>query len=147
MTTLSAVTSTLCWLKLIVTGARTVSRLCSVLAVPPAELTIEGMLPVIPFHRVVLDDPAFAPAEGGEFKLHTRWIETEFNNTIPCTPVHPVAWTPTRTSAPPWWLRSTVNAFGGVLPDLGGGVSSAQPQRPRPVSRLDVARQRVAAMS
>ena len=38
---------------------------------------------VIPFHRVVLDDPAFAPAEGGEFKVHTRWIETEFNNTIP----------------------------------------------------------------
>ena len=38
---------------------------------------------VIPFHRVVLDDPAFAPAEGDEFKVHTRWIETEFNNTIP----------------------------------------------------------------
>ena len=48
-----------------------------------AELTIEGMPTVIPFHRVILDDPAFAPAEGGEFKVHTRWIETEFNNTIP----------------------------------------------------------------
>lgn len=48
-----------------------------------AELSIEGMPTVIPFHRVVLDDPAFAPAEGGEFKVHTRWIETEFNNTIP----------------------------------------------------------------
>lgn len=48
-----------------------------------AELTIEGMPTVVPFHRVVLDDPAFAPAEGGEFKVHTRWIETEFNNTIP----------------------------------------------------------------
>lgn len=48
-----------------------------------AELNIEGMPTVIPFHRVVLEDPAFVPAEGEEFKVHTRWIETEFNNTIP----------------------------------------------------------------
>lgn len=68
--------------KLIVTGAdreQALQRARRALA----ELTIEGMPTVIPFHRVVLDDPAFAPAEGGEFKVHTRWIETEFNNTIP----------------------------------------------------------------
>ena len=46
-------------------------------------LSIEGMPTVIPFHRVVLEDPAFVPAEGEDFKVHTRWIETEFNNTIP----------------------------------------------------------------
>ena len=28
-------------------------------------------------------DPAFAPANGAPFTIHTRWIETEFNNTIP----------------------------------------------------------------
>lgn len=68
--------------KLIVTGAdreQALQRARRALA----ELNIEGMPTVIPFHRVVLDDPAFAPAEGGEFKVHTRWIETEFNNTIP----------------------------------------------------------------
>ena len=68
--------------KLIVTGAdreQALQRARRALA----ELTIEGMPTVIPFHRVILDDPAFAPAEGGEFKVHTRWIETEFNNTIP----------------------------------------------------------------
>ena len=48
-----------------------------------SELSIEGMPTVVPFHRVVLEDPAFVPAEGEDFKVHTRWIETEFNNTIP----------------------------------------------------------------
>ena len=68
--------------KLIVTGAdreQALQRARRALA----ELTIEGMPTVIPFHRVVLNDPAFAPAEGGDFKVHTRWIETAFNNTIP----------------------------------------------------------------
>ena len=68
--------------KLIVTGAdreQALQRARRALA----ELTIEGMPTVIPFHRVVLNDSAFAPAEGGDFKVHTRWIETEFNNTIP----------------------------------------------------------------
>ena len=68
--------------KLIVTGAdreQALQRARRALA----ELTIEGMPTVIPFHRVVLNDPAFAPAEGGDFKVHTRWIETEFNNTVP----------------------------------------------------------------
>ncbi|WP_229866600.1 acetyl/propionyl/methylcrotonyl-CoA carboxylase subunit alpha [Sinomonas cellulolyticus] len=46
------------------------------------ELTITGMPTVVPFHRAVVSDPAFAPAEG-PFSVHTRWIETEFDNTIP----------------------------------------------------------------
>jgi acetyl-CoA/propionyl-CoA carboxylase biotin carboxyl carrier protein len=36
---------------------------------------------VAPFHRTVLDDPAFTAADG-TFRVHTRWIETEFANTI-----------------------------------------------------------------
>jgi acetyl-CoA/propionyl-CoA carboxylase biotin carboxyl carrier protein len=48
-----------------------------------AELVVEGLPTVIPFHRVVLDDPAFAAPEGAEsFTVHTRWIETEFDNRI-----------------------------------------------------------------
>ena len=45
------------------------------------ELVIEGMPTVVPFHRVVLDDPAFTAADG-HFGVHTRWIETEFSGGI-----------------------------------------------------------------
>jgi acetyl-CoA/propionyl-CoA carboxylase, biotin carboxylase, biotin carboxyl carrier protein len=47
------------------------------------EFVIEGMPTVLPFHRAVVSDPAFAPASADEpFTVHTRWIETEFENTI-----------------------------------------------------------------
>ena len=47
------------------------------------EFVVEGMPTVLPFHRVVVRDPAFAPADADEpFTVHTRWIETEFDNTI-----------------------------------------------------------------
>ncbi|MFW5420344.1 ATP-grasp domain-containing protein [Nocardiopsis sp. CNT-189] len=48
-----------------------------------AEFEVGGMPTVIPFHRTVVEDPAFAPAGGGPFSVHTRWIETEFDNTVP----------------------------------------------------------------
>ncbi|MDY3049958.1 MAG: biotin carboxylase N-terminal domain-containing protein [Rothia sp. (in: high G+C Gram-positive bacteria)] len=47
------------------------------------ELLIEGMPTVANFHRLVITDPAFAPAQGQDFAVHTRWIETEFKNTLP----------------------------------------------------------------
>ncbi|MFZ1285825.1 MAG: biotin carboxylase N-terminal domain-containing protein [Candidatus Phosphoribacter sp.] len=48
-----------------------------------AEFVVEGMPTVIPFHRAVVEDPAFAPADPDQpFTIHTRWIETEFDNTI-----------------------------------------------------------------
>jgi acetyl-CoA/propionyl-CoA carboxylase biotin carboxyl carrier protein len=43
------------------------------------EFQIEGMPTVIPFHRTVVSDPAFTDEP---FRVHTRWIETEFDNTI-----------------------------------------------------------------
>ena len=47
------------------------------------ELVIEGMPTVAPFHRAVVCDPAFAPNDPDEkFTIHTRWIETEFDNQI-----------------------------------------------------------------
>ncbi len=49
-----------------------------------AEFVVEGLPTVIPFHRAVTADPAFAPADPDQpFTIHTRWIETEFENTIP----------------------------------------------------------------
>jgi acetyl-CoA/propionyl-CoA carboxylase biotin carboxyl carrier protein len=49
-----------------------------------AEFEVEGMPTVIPFHRAVVSNPDFAPADPDEpFKTHTRWIETEFVNDIP----------------------------------------------------------------
>nr|WP_026424559.1 biotin carboxylase N-terminal domain-containing protein [Actinokineospora inagensis] len=46
------------------------------------ELVVEGMATVVPFHRAVVRDPAFIGDEDG-FRVHTRWIETEFDNQIP----------------------------------------------------------------
>ncbi|HEY9390296.1 MAG TPA: biotin carboxylase N-terminal domain-containing protein, partial [Mycobacteriales bacterium] len=44
------------------------------------ELVVEGMATALPFHRAVVRDPAFTTEP---FHVHTRWIETEFDNQIP----------------------------------------------------------------
>ncbi|WP_251153285.1 biotin carboxylase N-terminal domain-containing protein [Cellulosimicrobium sp. Marseille-Q4280] len=46
------------------------------------ELEIEGIPTVVPFHRAVLDAEAFVPAGDEPFRVHTRWIETEFADTL-----------------------------------------------------------------
>ncbi|AZI59567.1 ATP-grasp domain-containing protein [Nakamurella antarctica] len=66
--------------KVIVTGAtrdEAIARSRRALA----EMRVEGMATVLPFHRAVVADPDFT-APDGVFKVHTRWIETEFNNRI-----------------------------------------------------------------
>ncbi|RJQ83765.1 acetyl/propionyl/methylcrotonyl-CoA carboxylase subunit alpha [Amycolatopsis panacis] len=66
--------------KLIVTGsdrANALERSRRALA----EFEVEGMATVLPFDRVIVDDPAFVGDEHG-FAVHTRWIETEFDNRI-----------------------------------------------------------------
>ncbi len=45
------------------------------------EFVVEGMPTVIPFHRSVVDDPAYV-AEQGEFGVYTSWIETEYDNQL-----------------------------------------------------------------
>ncbi|MQA06554.1 MAG: ATP-grasp domain-containing protein [Streptosporangiales bacterium] len=45
-----------------------------------AEMSVEGIATVLPFHRAVVRDPAFTTEHG--FTVHTRWIETEFDNRI-----------------------------------------------------------------
>jgi acetyl-CoA/propionyl-CoA carboxylase biotin carboxyl carrier protein len=42
------------------------------------ELRVDGVPTVLPFHRAVLADPAFAaPGGAADFAVHTQWIETE----------------------------------------------------------------------
>jgi acetyl-CoA/propionyl-CoA/long-chain acyl-CoA carboxylase, biotin carboxylase, biotin carboxyl carrier protein len=49
-----------------------------------AEFEVAGIATALTFHRKVVEDPAFAPADPAEpFRVHTRWIETEFDNDIP----------------------------------------------------------------
>jgi len=45
------------------------------------EFVVEGMPTVIPFHRTVVDDPAFV-GDGTTFEVYTSWIETDFDNQI-----------------------------------------------------------------
>ncbi len=46
-----------------------------------AEMTVEGIPTVLPFHRAVLDAPQFAAADG-EFGVYTTWIESEYADTV-----------------------------------------------------------------
>ncbi|MEU1091179.1 acetyl/propionyl/methylcrotonyl-CoA carboxylase subunit alpha [Streptomyces sp. NPDC005576] len=64
--------------KLIVTGA-TREQALQRAARALGEFTVEGMATAIPFHRAVVVDPAFT---SNPFRIHTRWIETEFVNEI-----------------------------------------------------------------
>ncbi|GDY31367.1 acetyl/propionyl/methylcrotonyl-CoA carboxylase subunit alpha [Gandjariella thermophila] len=101
------------------------------------EMVVEGMATVLPFHRRVVRDPAFVGEDG--FAVHTRWIETEFDNTIP----------PFEAAAPPEeqaeQRQTVVVEVGGrrlevSLPaDLalgaGGGGAGGQQGRPAPRKR------------
>lgn len=99
-----------------------------------AEFVVEGMPTVLPFHRAVVADPAFAPADPAQpFTVHTRWIETEFVNTIE-------PWAGPAADAGPAAERETVVVeVGGKrievsLPAgfaVGGGAAPAARRAPR----------------
>ena len=64
--------------KLIVTGAtreQAIERARRALA----EFEVDGLATAIPFHRAILEDPAFTE----DFKIYTSYIENEFKNKIP----------------------------------------------------------------
>ena len=64
--------------KLIVTGAtpeQAIDRARRALA----EFSIEGLATALPFHRAIVEDPAFTQ----DFKIYTSYIENEFINDIP----------------------------------------------------------------
>ncbi|WP_128255333.1 acetyl/propionyl/methylcrotonyl-CoA carboxylase subunit alpha [Falsirhodobacter deserti] len=63
--------------KLIVTGAtrnEALARATRALA----EFRVEGVATVLPFHRLVVTAPDFRD----DFRVHTRWIETDFAETV-----------------------------------------------------------------
>jgi acetyl-CoA/propionyl-CoA carboxylase biotin carboxyl carrier protein len=99
-----------------------------------AEFTVDGMPTVLPFHRVIVSDPAFAPEGDRPFTIHTRWIETEFDNQIEAYS-GVVAQAPEESGE----RQSVVVEVGGkrlevVLPgglSLGGGSSAAKKKAPR----------------
>jgi acetyl-CoA/propionyl-CoA carboxylase biotin carboxyl carrier protein len=65
--------------KLIVTGA-TREQALQRSARALDEMQVEGLATLLPFHRAVVRDPAFTSEP---FTVHNRWIETEFDNTLP----------------------------------------------------------------
>ncbi|UGT69827.1 acetyl/propionyl/methylcrotonyl-CoA carboxylase subunit alpha [Nocardia gipuzkoensis] len=46
-----------------------------------AEFEVDGLATVIPFHRAIVEDPAFI-GDGEKFEVYTKWIENEWVNTI-----------------------------------------------------------------
>jgi len=91
---------------------------------------------VVPFHRAVLDDPAFT-ATDGRLGVHTRWIETEFSGEIAPYDVPPVG------TGPPEEKTTVVVEVDGkrlavVLPaGLGGSgrTGGARPTAGKPTRR------------
>ena len=114
--------------KLIVTGAtreQAIERARRALD----ELTLDGLPTVLPFHRAVLDEPDFVPAAGADFKVHTRWIETDYKNTI-----SPYSGAPGSVDDDDAERQTVVVEVNGkrlevVLPELGGtpAKSSSKP--------------------
>jgi acetyl-CoA/propionyl-CoA carboxylase biotin carboxyl carrier protein len=99
-----------------------------------AEFSVDGMPTVLPFHRVIVEDPAFAPEGDKPFTVHTRWIETEFDNQIP-----PYAGSTPELPEETGERQTVVVEVGGkrlevVLPGglaLGGGGAAVKKKAPR----------------
>ncbi|MGK3205376.1 acetyl/propionyl/methylcrotonyl-CoA carboxylase subunit alpha [Amycolatopsis sp. MEPSY49] len=99
-----------------------------------AEMVVEGMATVLPFDRVIVDDPAFIGDENG-FSVHTRWIETEFDNQIEPF-VAPDVETPEESPRQNVVVevggrRLEVSLPGGFALEGGGGGGTAVKAKPR----------------
>ncbi|MFH5775430.1 acetyl/propionyl/methylcrotonyl-CoA carboxylase subunit alpha [Paracoccus sp. NGMCC 1.201697] len=115
--------------KLIVTGATRAEALARA-ARALREFRIEGVASVLPFDALVLEQPDFR-AEDGEFRVHTRWIETDFAETLAAAMEPHARVTP---AAPAKMLRLAVEIDGkrhelglpanllAALPTGGGSV-------------------------
>jgi acetyl-CoA/propionyl-CoA carboxylase biotin carboxyl carrier protein len=92
-----------------------------------SEFVVEGLATALPFHRAVVDDPAFTASP---FRVHTRWIETEFDNQIP-----PFA-APATAGAEPEERETIVVEVGGkrleVSLPVGFGGGSGTPRKAAP---------------
>ena len=129
--------------KLIVTGAdrrQALQRAARALG----EAEIDGMASVLPFHRAVVADPAFAPEIMGSsepFSVHTRWIETEFENLIEPSehaPADPTSREPRRTvtvEVNGKRVDVTLPTWGEALHTISGAAQRAGAGRRRPRGR------------
>jgi acetyl-CoA/propionyl-CoA carboxylase biotin carboxyl carrier protein len=94
------------------------------------ELVVEGMPTVIPFHRAVVRDEAFTSEP---FTVHTRWIETEWDNQVPpyaAAPGEPDEQTPRQTVVVEvGGRRLEVSLPAGLA--AGGGAAAGAPAKPR----------------
>uniref|UniRef100_UPI003B3B935F biotin/lipoyl-containing protein n=1 Tax=Pseudactinotalea sp. TaxID=1926260 RepID=UPI003B3B935F len=122
--------------KIIVTGATRTEALQRARRAL-AETEIAGMPTVMPFHRAVLDDPAFAATELGSFGVYTTWIESEFL-TRADVPASPTPAAPAAPSPEEQEMERVVVEVGGkrlevVLP-AGLGLGKRRPAK-RPVRR------------
>ncbi len=114
--------------KLIITGATRTEALQRARRALD-ELVVEGMPTVIPFHRAVVRDEAFTSEP---FTVHTRWIETEWDNQVP--PYGPAAET-----EEPEARQTVVVEVGGRRLEVslpaglaaGGGGAPAAAAKPR----------------
>ncbi len=126
--------------KLIVTGAtreQAIARARRALA----EFRIEGVASVLPFHRTVIASPDFTGSEG--FKVHTRWIETDFAATL-------AAATRPEPASPTALLRTAVEIDGrrvtlGLPPALLGGLQAIPSTAPASAPREETPPDAVAA--
>lgn len=129
--------------KLIVTGAtreQALQRARRALA----EFQIEGVASVLPFHRAVVQDPAFTAEQG--FGVHTRWIETEMQqHWLPAPRPDAVAETPLQRCyieidgkrvrlGLPALLLPGLSAAGGVAAPVAGQPASAGALQPGEVA-------------
>ncbi|MEY3686428.1 MAG: hypothetical protein RLZZ73_286 [Actinomycetota bacterium] len=109
--------------KLIVTGAtreQAIERARRALA----EFEIGGLATALPFHRAILEDPAFTKS----FKVYTSYIENEFKNSIP-------AFAPT----PP--LITTKVAAEHLIAEVNGKRFEIKLHTPEPVVKRHRAKQ------
>ncbi|MFD3448477.1 acetyl/propionyl/methylcrotonyl-CoA carboxylase subunit alpha [Microbacteriaceae bacterium 4G12] len=99
------------------------------------EFEVAGLPTVLPFHRAVVRDEAFAPSNGSPFSVYTRWIETEYVNEIE-------PWTGelgSDTAAGPEKRQDVVVEVGGKRVEVslpqnlfrGGGAAAASTPAPR----------------
>ncbi len=96
------------------------------------ELIVEGMPTVIPFHRAVVRDEAFTSEP---FTVHTRWIETEWDNQVPpydAAPSEADEQGPRQTVVVEvGGRRLEVSLPAGLAAGGGGGAAAGAPAKPR----------------
>ncbi|GAA2548919.1 acetyl/propionyl/methylcrotonyl-CoA carboxylase subunit alpha [Winogradskya consettensis] len=115
--------------KIIVTGATRQEALERARRVLD-ETVIEGIATVLPFHRLVVRDPAFTAEP---FTVHTRWIETEWAGGVP-------AFTGASAPVEPEARETIVVEVGGKrlevrLPTRGTPKAAPAPRRARAVAQ------------